>query len=134
MTGSLRLFGYTDDAGVNRFVKLDESVGESAALGLGQSVAAAVRSDYGNRIFPSRKRPIEARYILCVRNVSGGGQAKRKFIVGSTSAPAWDAETATVTVDGQSWSITAKIGESRYLEPAADTGILDGDDDVGLPG
>lgn len=134
MTGSLRLFTYTDDGGTARFCKLDESVAESAALGFGQSVSNALRSDYGNQVFPSKKRPIEMRYVLAVRNVSGGGQSKRKFYVGSTDATAWDNDTSTITVDGESWSITAKIGESRYLSPAADTGLQDGDDDVGLPG
>lgn len=134
MTGSLRLFGYTDDGGAQRFCKLDESVAESAALGFTQSVSAAIRGDYGNQVFPSKKRPIEMRYVLCVRNASGGGQAKRRFYVGSTSATAWDADTSSITVDGETWQITAKIGEKRYLSPAADTGLQDGDDDVGLPG
>lgn len=134
MPGSRRYFVYTDDAGTQRFAQLDESVAESAALGFGQSVSAALRANYGNQVFPSKKRPIEMRYVLCVRNVSGGGQATRKFYVGSVSATAWDAETTSVTVDGDTWSITAKIGEKRYLVPAADTSLLDGDDDVGLPG
>lgn len=129
MTGSLRNFGYLDDAGVQRYAKLDESVAESASLGLIQNVPAGVLADYGNRVFPSRSRPIEMRYVLCVRNAAGGGQEKRRFYVGSVDAPAWGPTTNQITVDGKQWNITAKIGEKRYLEAAEDTALLDGDTD-----
>lgn len=129
MPGSLRNFGYLDDAGVQRYAKLDESVAESAALGLIQNVPAAVLADYGNRVFPSRKRPIEMRYVLCTRAAAGGGQETRRFYVGSVDATAWNAATNQITVDGKAWSITAKIGEKRYLEAAEDTAQLDGDTD-----
>lgn len=132
MTGSKRYFAYFDDAAVERFVQLDESVAESTDLGFGQSVTASVFANYGNQIKPSTKRPIEMRYILAQRVDADERIVRRKFYVGAVSAPAWGATARTATIDGQTWSITAKVGEARYLPPQSDTNLIDGDVDANV--
>jgi len=127
MSGSRRFFGYTDDGGEDRFIQLDESNGESADLGLAQAIANDVYSNYANRISPSRKFPLEPRYILAERADSDGRIVRRRFIVGSVTAPAWGASARTVQVSGETYGITAKVGEVRHLAPSTDTGLIDGD-------
>jgi len=129
MPGSKRYFAYFDDAAVERFVQLDESNAESTDLGFGQSVTASVFANYGNQIKPSSQRPIEMRYILAQRVDADDRIVRRKFYVGSTTAPVWGATARTATIDGELWSITAKVGEKRYLPPQTDTNLIDGDVD-----
>lgn len=129
MPGSRRYFAYFDDAGTEYYMQLDESVAESISLGFGVSITQAVAVDPGKRISPSRTFPIEPRYVLAQRTDTDGRTVKRKFYVGATSAPAWSGSPLDVTIDGEDWSITARVGEIRHYIPAQDTGLIDGDVD-----
>lgn len=129
MVDSLRYFAYFDDAGTERYAHLDESNYESTDLGFGQSITAAVFNNYANRLKPSAKYPLSMRYVLAQRNDADGRTVKRKFYVGAVSAPAWGDNVRTASIGGQTWSITAKVGEARYYAPTTDTNIIDGDVD-----
>lgn len=127
MPGSRRYFGYFDDAARELYVELDESNGESTDLGFAQSITATVFNDYRNHIAATSKRPIQMRYILAQRLDADDRVVKRKFFVGATSAAVWGATANTASISGQTWNITAKVGEVRILPPARDTGLIDGD-------
>lgn len=129
MAGSKRYFAYFDDAGNEYYVHLDESVAESVALGFGLSVTPAVYADLSKRLRVSGKFPIELRHVLAERVDADGRVVRRKFTVGAVSAAVWSGSPHGVIVDGESWNITARIGESRYYAPAQDTGRIDGDVD-----
>lgn len=129
MPGSKRYFAYFDDASTEYVVQLDESVAESTSLGFGQSVTAAVFSDLGRRLRVTGKIPIQPRYVLASRIDADGREIKRKFYVGAVSAPVWSGTTENVEIDGEDWSITARVGEARFYPPASDTGQIDGDVD-----
>ncbi len=132
MSGSRRYFAYFDDAAQERYVELDESNAESTDLGFGQSVTASVFNDSRNQIAVTSKRPLQMRYILAQRLDADERVVKRKFYVGAVSAPVWGATARTATISGQSWAITAKVGEKRFLPPPTDTGLIDGDVDSNI--
>ncbi len=127
MSGSRRYFAYFADNGDEYAVQLDESVGESVSLGFGQSVTQALASNPAARIFPSRKYPLEPRYVLAERQDADNRSVKRKFYVGAVTAPAWSGSPYGITIDGQSWNVTARCGECRFYIPAEDTGRIDTD-------
>ncbi len=129
MSGSRRYFAYFSDNSDEYAIQLDESVAESTSLGFGQSITQALASNPASRIFPSRKYPLEPRYVLAQRTDGDGRTVRRKFYVGALTAPAWSGAPYGVVVDGQEWDITARVGESRYYVPAEDTGLIDGDVD-----
>ena len=129
MSGSKRYFGYFDDASNEYYAQLDESVAESTSLGFSQAVTEAVYNDPGKRLRVSGKYPIEMRYVLAERVDADGRVIKRKFRVGAVSAPVWSGSPYDVAIDGETWNVTARIGESRYYAPAQDTGQIDGDVD-----
>lgn len=129
MTGSRRYFGYFNDDAVEYYIQLDESVAESTSLGFSQAVTRSVAQDLGRRISPSKTYPLEPRYVLAQRVDGDGRVVKRKFYVGATSAAAWGGSPYEVTIDGETWDITARVGEKRYYIPATDTGQIDGDVD-----
>ena len=129
MVASLRYFAYFDDAGSEKYAHLDESNCESTDLGFGQSITAAVFNNYSNRLKPSAKYPLSMRHILAQRIDADGRVVKRKFYVGAVSAPCWGDNIRTASISGQTWSITAKIGENRFYAPTTDTAIIDGDVD-----
>lgn len=132
--GSIRQFAYFSDDGAEWYASLDESTYESTDLGFGQSVTAAVYANPQARLKVSSKRPIEPRYVLAQKAFAVSDTLKHKFFVGSTSAPVWGAGVNTMTVAGETWSVTAKIGEKRYLPPALDTANRDGDIDDNVTG
>lgn len=129
MAGSRRWFAYFDDGGTEYAIELDESVAESISLSFGQSITPAVAADLGRQIRPTTKRPIEPRYVLASRQDADDRTVKRKFYVGATSAPVFGGSPYGVLIDGQTWNITARVGEKRYYVPAKDTGLIDGDVD-----
>lgn len=129
MAGSKRYFAYFDDAGNEYYCHLDESVAESTALGFGQAVTPAVYDDPGKRLRVSGTYPIEMRYVLAERIDTDGRVVKRKFRVGAVSAAIWSGSPYEVTVDGETWNVTARVGEKRFYAPAQDTGQIDGDVD-----
>jgi hypothetical protein len=127
MPGSRRYFGYFDDGGTEFYIQLDEGAGESLALGFAQAVTNAVAVDPCKRILPTNKFPIEPRYILAEREDADGRTVKRRFYVGATTAPAWNGTPFGLTIDGETWNITARAGEVRHYIPFSDTGLIDGD-------
>ena len=129
MAGSKRYLAYFTDDSTEMYAQLDESVAESTALGFGVSITPAVAADPCKRLLPSTKFPIEMRYVLAERVDGDGRTVKRKFYVGSTSAAAWGGSPYGVTIDGETWDITARVGEVRHYIPASDTGLIDGDVD-----
>jgi len=129
MAGSKRYFAYFDDAGNEYYAHLDESVAESTALGFGVAVTPAVYNDPGKRLRVSGTYPIEMRYALAERLDADDRVVKRKFRVGAVSAPVWSGSPYGVTIDGEEWNITARVGEKRFYAPAQDTGLIDGDVD-----
>ncbi len=132
MTGSRRYFAYFSDNSDEYAIQLDESVAESVSLGFGQSITQALASSPTSRIFPSRKFPIEPRYVLAQRTDGDGRVVKRKCYVGALTAPAWSGSPFGVDIDGATWDITARIGEARYYVPAEDSGQIDGDVDSNI--
>lgn len=132
MPGSRKYFGYFTDDGTEMYMSLDESVAESVSLGFGQSVTNAVAVDPCRRLSPSRKFPVEPRYILAQRVDADGRTVKRRFLVGNTTAPVWGGSPFGVSIDGEDWDITARVGEIRHYIPAADTGLIDGDVDANV--
>lgn len=129
MTGSRRYFAYFDDASNEFAIQLDESVAESVSLGFGLSITPAIAANPVNRVKPSEKFPLSPRYILAERTDADGRVVKRKFYVGAVSAAVWSGSPYDVSVDGETWNITARIGEQRFYVPAKDTGLIDGDVD-----
>ena len=129
MPGSKRYFAYFDDAGGEYYAHLDESVAESTSLGFGQAVTPAVYADPGKRLRVSGTYPIEMRYVLAERLDLDGRVVKRKFRVGAVSAAIWSGSPYEVTIDGETWNVTARVGEKRFYAPAQDTGQIDGDVD-----
>lgn len=129
MAGSRRYFGYETDDDVVLAIDQDESNAESAALGFG-SVPGAVAERPELRIKSTQTFPIEPRYILAERTDADGRTIKRKFQVGSTGAgTVWAPQVVVATISGQTWTITAKVGEVRHYIAFADTGLIDGDVD-----
>jgi hypothetical protein len=129
VSGSKRYFAYFDDGGDEHYAQLDESVAESTALGFGVSVTPAVYADPGRRLRVSGTYPIEMRYVLAERVDGDGRVVRRKFRVGATSASIWSGSPYGVTVDGETWNVTTRVGEKRFYAPAQDTGLIDGDVD-----
>ncbi|MDA3835966.1 MAG: hypothetical protein PF495_21565, partial [Spirochaetales bacterium] len=66
MVGSKRYFGYTTDDNVVLAVEVDESNGESGALGF-SSVPATVAERPELRYKSSSSYPLELRYVLAER-------------------------------------------------------------------
>ncbi len=129
MVGSKKYFGYTTDDNVVLAVEVDETNGESNALGF-TSVPASVAERPELRYRSASSFPLELRYILAERTDADGRTIKRKFRVGSTgTGTVWAPQVATATIGGQQWYITAKVGEVRHYIPFADTGLIDGDVD-----
>lgn len=127
MVGSKRYFGYTTDDNVVLAVEIDESNGESGALGF-SSVPAAVAERPELRVKSSSSFPLELRYILAQRTDSDGRTIRRRFYVGSTDAATiWGPQKATAQISGNQWFVTAKVGEKRHYIPFADTGLIDTD-------
>ncbi len=132
MAGSRRFFGYTTDDGVVLAVDLDETNGETVALGF-DPVPAATAERPELRIKATSTFPIELRYILAERIDADDRTVKRKFFVGSTVAgTVWAPQVVNVTIAGQLWSITAKVGEVRHYIAFRDTGLIDGDVDLNV--
>lgn len=127
MTGSMRYFGYTTDSGQERYVHLDESNSEIAALGLSTSIPNGVFADERNALRATAKRPLQMRYVLAQRQDADDRTVTRKFWVGSTSALIWQANQNNFSDGTNTWYVTAKIGEQRYLPAPSDTGLIDGD-------
>lgn len=120
MSGSLDIFQYTSDNGLVYNFRMDVSNGEAVGNTRGKSTAA---ESAGRYLQVSAKRPVTMRYILCQSQEDDN--EKRKIVVGSTSASVWGSSTSTVTLDGDTYDITAKVGEVRYLLPSEDTGITE---------
>lgn len=129
MAGSKRYLAYFTDDGTEMYAQLDESAKESVALGFGVSITPAVAADPCRRLLPSTTFPIEMRYVLAERQDVDDRTIRRKFYVGATSAPAWSGSPYGVSIDGETWDITARVGEVRHYIPAKDTGLIDGDVD-----
>lgn len=129
MPGSRRPVAYFTDDGTEMYMVLDESIAESLSLGFGVSITAAVAADPCRRLSPSNKFPIEPRFVSASRVDGDGRVIKRDFYVGATSAPIWTGSPYGVTVDGETWDISARTGEVRHYIPAQDTGLIDGDVD-----
>ena len=127
MAGSRRHFGYSDDNGRVYVVNLDESTYENLFLSFEQTIDNNVYSDLGRRIKASSKTPIAMRYILCQRLDGDGRVVKRKVFVGSINSLVWGTGINSITLDGENYGITAKIGEQRAILPGTDTGLVDGD-------
>lgn len=130
MPGSKRFVAYFTDDAAEKYANLDESVAESTDLGFGVSVTPAVYADPCNWLRAGATFPLEMRYIRAERVDADGRVIRRQFFVGATSAPCWGANINTCTVDGETWAITAKVGEVRHYPPATDTGQIDGDVDT----
>lgn len=129
MAGSRRFFGYTTDDGTVLAVDQDESNAESASLGF-SSVPGAVAERPELRYKSTSEFPIGLRYILAERNDADGRTVKRKFHVGSTgTGTVWQPQVVVATIGGQTWTITAKVGEVRHYIAFADTGLIDTDVD-----
>lgn len=120
MAGSRRWFGYVADNDTDYCVELDESLGESVALGFGAVVAGA------DPINASGRLPIRLRYIN-VFKVVDDITIRRKFPVGTVAAFNSLQAAATATVDGSLWQISSAIGEQRKIVPGIDSEQLDGD-------
>jgi len=129
MVGSRRYFGYFTDDSTELAIQLDESAGESTSLGFSQAITNAVAQNPSLRIKPSETFPIEPRYLLAEREDADGRIVKRKFYVGATTAAAWGGTPYGITIDGETWNITARVGEVRHYIAAKDTGLIDGDVD-----
>lgn len=129
MAGSRRYVAYFTDDGTEMYMGLDESIAESTALGFGVSITPAVAQDPCKRLSPTRKFPVEPRYVLAERNDADGRTVKRRFYVGATTAAVWGGSPYDVSIDGETWAVTARVGEVRHYIPAKDTGLIDGDVD-----
>lgn len=130
MTGSRRWFGYEGDNVLQFAVELDESVYETAALGMApiQSGATGPLAQ-GRVISVSGTRPLSMRYINATRVNARNVTERRRFYVGTIAAFAALRAAGVVVVDGTSWSITSSRGEQAVGVPATDTAIDDGDTD-----
>lgn len=123
MAGSLRWFGYEDDAGNNFAVQLDESTYESANLGFGAVAAGAIP------ISITCKIPIEARKVN-VSRVVNDQTIRACFYVGTPAALATIINSLPqITVDGVAWNVQSTVGEVHRIIPPTDTEQLDGDVD-----
>lgn len=129
MPGSKKYFAYFTDDGMEFFIQQDESAAESLALGFGQSITPAVAADPCKRLVPQNKFPLEPRYVLVNRVDADGRAVRRKYIVGAESATAWLGTPYGIVIDGETWDVTARVGEIRHYIPSSDTGQIDGDVD-----
>lgn len=130
MGGSRRYFEYTSDNGLGYMVQLDESNAELAGSGFTQ-ISAATKSS-GRFLKVSATRPIEMRHLLLVGVDLGNKDVRRKLYVGDNNAVLWAGNQTQVTLDGELYSITAYIGEKRFVIPNTDTEQDDGDVDSNI--
>ena len=129
-SGSRRYFGYFRDDGTEMYAHLDESTYEDTDLGMAQAVTLAVFQNPNNRLIVSNKSNIIPRYINTVQVTGDQAGSKRKFFVGSVSAPVWGATVNSFAHEVQTYSILSKVGEVRKYPPLTDTYQLDGDLDA----
>jgi len=132
MAGSLRLFRYTNDAGADFSLKMDESNGEATIGGVTLMRNRVAASPYPPQGF-------KPRYINAINNADPN--IKRKFLVGNPLAIAQINASAAMlasTYPGQtpsSWSYNSIRGERARLVPpisttGGDTGLTDGDQGI----
>lgn len=126
-TGSRRWFEYTSDSGQLYGMQLDESTYENQVLGFGQFLSGDVRSNNrflntsGNKAIPA------PRYALLARR-AGDERFSRKVLVGDPQSAFW-VSGQVIVLDGETYTVTAKIGEQRRFPSPTDTGLNDGDID-----
>lgn len=134
MAGSLRYMLYTDDAGANYSVNLDESNSEGTIGGIRMclnrtaahpNIPTKLKKRYVNAFVtatPAIKRRFWVGNPLAIPQILGGGA----MLAGAYPS---GADAATVTV---AWTITSYRGEKNSPPPAfnataGDTGLADGD-------
>lgn len=134
MAGSLKYFQYTDDAGNNYSVFLDESNGEGTIGGVRLCLARTAAS-------PNLPTKLKKRYVNAF--VTATPAIKRKLYLGNPlaipqalSGGALLVAAVPTAADGASvqvaWTVTSYRGEKNSPPPAlsttsGDTGLTDGD-------
>jgi len=112
MGGSIKWVNYTADDDTLYAVLLDEGNAEAADF---LDYSGTADGDVIPRYF-------QMRYVNTV-NAEG---ITRKFYVGTPDSDLL-AGGGSIVVDGITWNVSSKRGESRRLPRAADTGQTDGD-------
>lgn len=124
-TGSRISRLYIDDSGAERTCILDRSNTEGAALGFTDNLES--NSDR-RAVMSGTPRPgVVMRQVSGWRTNENGEMVRRKFPIGTPTrwAELASSPNPSVTVGGETYFITAFIGEKRYLAPVQDTGITD---------
>lgn len=127
MPGSRRWFEYTSDSGILYGMQLDESTYENQVLGFGQFLSSDVRTNERYLNTSGNKSVPQPRYALLARN-DGDERFTRRVYVGDPTSAFW-VSGKTLVVDGQTFTVTSKIGEARRFPSPTDTGLNDGDID-----
>lgn len=125
MVGSKAWFQYEDDTGLKYAVELDETAGDTEALGFGP-VDISDTVAQGRMLTSTGSRPLAMRYLNCSR-LSSGATIRQKFFVGNPVDFADLRSVPSVTIGGVVWSVSSLRGEKVTLIPLTDSGQTDGD-------
>lgn len=120
MSGSRRWFLYVADNDDEFAIELDESLGESTALGFSGTAVGKTP------IYASGRRPLRPRYVNAFKVVDDV-TVRRRFVVGTVAAFSEIVDDGTVTVDGSLWQASSAKGEERKIVPGTDSAQVDGD-------
>lgn len=108
-------FTYETDQGVTYNITQDRSVGEAVGNTISTNAALPV-------LPISATKPIKPRYILVVD--SDEPTKRKKIVIGDpTNSLFASAASATVTINGETFEVTGRVGEKRStlrLTPAPD--------------
>lgn len=130
MTGSRRWFQYTDDNDLGYAVQLDESIYETAGLGMAPIQSGPTGPLANGRVLTaSGTIPLQMRQVNAFFVNGDNDTVRRRFFVGTVAAFGALKAAGAVVVDGQTYSISFSKGEMAKGVPAVDTAITDGDTD-----
>lgn len=127
MAGSRSWFIYNDDDGEDYAVQLDEDTGSLEGLGFTPYT--------GTPPLDQIPKGFKMRYINAVQTSgTGAGFRYRPFPCGTDTAPLYDGEQATFTVNGLNYSVTSTRGERSRKPTAINSGLQGASPTVGLAG
>lgn len=94
---------YTDDNGATHAISQRQAV---------QTAAGNVVTTDDS--LPGRPAKWKLRHVM-VRYYSGTKTYRKKIVIGSVSNGLWSGATATVSIDGVTWTRQGRIGEARNV-------------------
>lgn len=125
MAGSRAWFIYNDDDGQDYAVQLDEDTGSLAGLGFTPYTGAPPLDQV--------PRGFKMRYVNAVQTSgTGAGFRSRAFPCGTDTAPLYDGELATFTINGLTYAVSSTRGEKVRKPTAFNTGLQGASPTVGV--